>query len=254
MGRASKAAGLLLASALLCAAPLPAMAAQGALAGQAVEAGAPQASVARLEAAAAQGRIATDEADGLLRLLAGLKADGLPVDPFTAKMEEGLAKGVPGPAIVRALERMRGDYVFVRETLTFEGEAPPPQAVDEAGESLRLGLSREDLASLAAGHGPSKADMVARAASIQALLSGIGFPRAEAAGLVRIGLAHATLSPSWVYLSKTVLQARERGVQDGRILESARAALSESGSYNDFLVGIGFTTRDMREKGSSRAK
>ena len=37
-----------------------------------------------------------------------------------------LAKGVPGPAIVRALERMRGDYVFVRETLTFEGEAPPP--------------------------------------------------------------------------------------------------------------------------------
>ena len=27
-----------------------------------------------------------------------------------------------------------------------------------------------------------------------------------------------------------------------------------TGSYNDFLIGIGFTTRDMREKGSSRAK
>lgn len=240
MGRASSLAGLALAATLLAA---PASAA-----------GVPPAVAARVEAAAEQGRLAPGEAESLQRLLAGLQAAGLPTAPFAAKIEEGLAKVVPGPVMVRALERMRGDFVFARETLTFDGVVPPEAALEEAGESLRLGLTREELTALVASRGPSGAEMVARAARVQALLAGIGFPRQAAAELTRTGLAHASLSPSWGYLSKTVLQARERGIPDDRVAEAARSVLAESGSYNDFLTGIGFTTRQTREKAAVPAK
>lgn len=239
MARASSIAGLALAAVLFA---VPAAA------------GAPQAAASRVEAAAEQGRLALGEAEDLLRLLAGLQGAGLPDAPFAAKIEEGLAKGVPGPTIVRALERMRGDFVFAREVLTLHGVVPPEAALEEAGESLRLGLTREELEALASARGPSGAEMVARAARVQALLAGIGFPRQAAAELARTGLAHATLSPSWIYLSKTVLQARERGVPDDRVAEAARSVLAESGSYNDFLTSIGFTTRQTREKTAAPAK
>ncbi|EPR41238.1 hypothetical protein dsx2_0325 [Desulfovibrio sp. X2] len=241
---------LLVAAALLAALCLqpPAARAQGldAAAGQAAEAGVPASAVARVRGAVEAGALGREDGAAVLAELARASGEGLPVAPFAAKVEEGLAKGVSGPAIVRALDAKLADYAFARQALAANGRSPDAEAVAAAGESLRQGLSRDELSALAAVPGNADAAMVARAAHIKALLDEIGFSREASAGLLGEGLARASLAPSWLYLSKVVLKAREKGVSDARLAQAARDALSGTGSFNEFMQDIGFTTRNLR--------
>jgi hypothetical protein len=200
-----------------------------------------------LNKALADGRLTAEDAAAINAEVDKAREEGLPVSPFETKVDEGLAKGVSGPAIVRALGAMRDDYVFAREALTRNGESPAPEDVETAGESLRLGLSRKQLSELAGVQPPAPASMLATAARTWAALNAVKFPAESSAALVRRGLASGNLTPQWAQLFRVVQRARAAGIADRVVAEAAALVMGEGGGPAEVLQQLGFTGRDTRQ-------
>lgn len=201
-----------------------------------------------LDAAVENGRLSRDDARAIAALIEQARAQGLPEGPLAAKVEEGLAKRVPGQAIVRAVDAMRGDYAFSRDALARGGAfAPTPGDVVLAGDSLRLGLSREDLTRLARQAFGASPAMLATAARTQAFLNGIGFPADLSARVLSQGLEAGALTPAWTHLFKAVQRAREAGASDDAVAAAAARTLAEGGGPGEMLHDLGLTSRDMRQ-------
>jgi hypothetical protein len=196
--------------------------------------------------ALAEGRLTAEEAAAIDAKIEDARAEGLPAGHFAAKVDEGLAKRVPGRTILNALEAMLGDYVFARETLSRGGSVPAPEDIAMAGDSLRLGLSRKELVEMAnlTPHAPSA--MLATAARTRAYLNGISFPSALSADVLRQGLAAGTLTPGWTQLFRVVQRARDAGRPDAAVAEAAIRTLVEGGGPDHLLQELGFTGRDIR--------
>jgi len=227
---------ILLASAVFLAASLPWNSATGL---------ARAASVASLEKALDEGRLTREESAAIEATIEQARAQGLPTAPFAAKIDEGLAKRIPGRAILHALEAMRDDYAFSRDTLAQAGGTPSPEDIALAGDSLRLGLSRQELSALAAQKPP--AAMLATAARTLAYLKAVDFPSALANGILRQGLASGSLTPGWTQLFRVVQRAREAGVTDQALAEAATRTLLDGGGPGELLQDLGFTGRDTRQ-------
>lgn len=226
------AAVCLLAACLWCCVPRPALAASAG---------------GGLHKALAAGRLTVEDAAAIEAEVARARAQGLPASPFEVKVDEGLAKGVSGPAIVRALGAMREDYVFARDTLSRGGASPSPADVEAAGESLRLGLSREQLSELAGLEPQAPASMLSTAARTWACLNAVGFPPTSSAALVRQGLAAGNMTPQWVQLFRVVQRARAAGITDRAVAEAAALVMGEGGGPAEVLQQLGFTGRDTRQ-------
>lgn len=200
-----------------------------------------------LDKARAEGRLTAEEATAIESTVEGARSQGLPAGPFAAKVDEGLAKRVPGRGILNALEVMRDDYLFARTTLARDGVDPAPEDVVMAGDSLRLGLTRRELAELANLQPRAAAAMLATAARTRAYLNGISFPPALSADILRQGLATGTLTPGWTQLFRVVQRARDAGRPDAAVAEAAIRTLGEGGGPADLLQELGFTGRDTRQ-------
>jgi len=201
-----------------------------------------------LDAAVENGRLSRDDARAIAALIEQARAQGLPEGPLAAKVEEGLAKRVPGQAIVRAVDAMRDDYAFARDALARGGAfAPTPDDVVLAGDSLRLGLSREELAELAQQAFGASPTMLATAARARAFLNGIGFPSDLSTHILSQGLESGTLTPAWIHLFKAVQRARDTGASDAAVAKAAVRTLAEGGGPGEMLHDLGLTSRDMRQ-------
>ena len=198
-----------------------------------------------LQKARAEGRLSQQECEGIEEIVQKARNEGLPVAPFTAKVEEGLAKRVPGPAIVRALTTMSSDYAFARDALVRTGSAPTPADIAATGDSLRLGLSRTELSALADMQ-PS-APVLATAARTRACLNAVDFPPKLSDDILRRSMAAGTLSPAWTQLFRVVQRARKAGLPDTVVAEAASRIMAEGSGIAALMQELGFTTRDMRQ-------
>jgi len=80
----------------------------------------------------------------------GGQADSLPVRALEAKALEGSAKQIPGPQIVRAVERMAGDMREARLLVMSSGApAPSDELVIAATDARRRGVPANEVATLA---------------------------------------------------------------------------------------------------------
>lgn len=200
-----------------------------------------------LEKAQAEGRLTQEEAEAIKTRIGQARTQGLPSAPFTAKVDEGLAKRIPGRAIIHALDAMRDDYVFAQDALARGGHSPAPEDIALAGDSLRLGLSRPELTELATLEPPAPASMLATAARTRAYLNAIAFPTELSANILRQGLASGALTPGWSQLFRVVQRARGAGMADAAVAEAASRTLAEMGGLNALLQELGFTGRDTRQ-------
>lgn len=199
-----------------------------------------------LDRARAEGRLTAEEASAIESTVEDVRNQGLPAGPFTAKVDEGLAKRVPGRGILNALEVMRDDYLFARTTLARDGIDPAPEDVVMVGDSLRLGLSRRELTEIVALQPRAAAAMLATASRTRAYLNGISFPPALSVDILRQGLAAGSLTPGWTQLFRVVQRARDAGKPDAAVAEAAIRTLGEGGGPGDLLQELGFTGRDTR--------
>ncbi len=199
-----------------------------------------------LEKARVDGLLTREEAVAIERRVEEARSRRLPTDSLAAKVHEGLAKRMPGQAIVRAVDLMCEDYSFARSVLGRAGSSPSLQDVAAVGDSLRLGLTRAELSELA-GYDPAvSAAMLATAATARAYLNSIRFAPSLSSDLLRQGILSASLTPPWARLFRVVQRARAAGLTDAVVADAAARTLAEGGEPSDLLHALGFTGRDMR--------
>jgi len=204
-----------------------------------------------LRQAQEDGRLTPEEAEGIQARIDQTREQGLPQAPFAAKVEEGLAKRVRAQAIIHALDVIRGDYDFARDTLRRSGAEPTPDDIALTGDSLRLGLTRLELTAMADLNPPPP--MLATAARTRAALNAIGFPAPLSGEIMRQGLTLGSLTPGWEQLFRVVQRTREAGIPDVAVADAAARVLADGGSPAELLQELGLTGRDTRhEPGASK--
>ena len=200
-----------------------------------------------LQRAQVEKRLTPEEAAGIETGISEAVGQGLPRGPFAAKVEEGLAKRVPGRAILQALETMRGDYAFARDVLARGGTEPSPDDIAQTGESLRLGLTRQQLTEMAALAPPAPPAMLAIAARTRAGLNAVGFPSPLSEGILRTGLSAGLLTPGWEQLFRVVQRTRASGVPDTDVAAASARVMAGGGGPGEVLQELGLTGRDTRQ-------
>ncbi|GAB6112819.1 hypothetical protein [Desulfomicrobium salsuginis] len=209
---------------------------------------------APLRQAQDDGRLSAGDAQAIEAAIDQARADGLPPAPFIAKAEEGLAKRVAGRAIIQALETMRSDYAFARDALAREGREPSPDDVVMAGDSLRVGLTRQELDEMAALAPPASPAELATAARTRAALNAVAFPARLSDAILRRGLAAGSLSAQWTQLFRVVQRTREAGMADAAVADAAMRTLDDGGGPAELLQELGLTGRDIRRSPGKTAK
>jgi hypothetical protein len=189
--------------------------------------------------------------NGVVRLvdfLQTVQTEGLPIDPFMEKIEEGLAKGVPLDTIAAVLTHKLDDYRFVRGVLTRKtGEQDiRPHDLSRMVGSLDSGIAREELAQFILEASGQDTAMLARATEILALLKQVRFNESLTREILFTGLRHNSLSQSWDYLAGVVATAKKRQISDDEIAQAARQALEANRPLQDFMTSLGFTHRNLR--------
>lgn len=200
-----------------------------------------------LQKAQDEKRLTPEEAAGIESGIHEAGAQELPQAPFEAKVEEGLAKRVPGPAIIQALKTMRGDYAFARDVLARGGTSPSPDDIAQTGESLRLGLTRQQLEEMAEIEPAAPPSMLATAARTRAGLNAVGFPQSLADGILRAGLSSGFLAPGWDQLFRVVQRTRAAGLPDAAVAAAAARIMADGGGPSELLQELGLTGRDTRQ-------
>jgi hypothetical protein len=158
------------------------------------------AAASRLAAQSAAGLLASDPvaADSLRRVLARAEAAGVPMDPLTLKVREGIAKQAPPLRIVDATARLSDRLRIARTALA------PTTASDEiaaGADALHVGVQPLLLQELRRRY-PSASLTIPLAVLTQLVASGVSAARASA--LVRELLERGASAPQLIALSTEV--------------------------------------------------
>lgn len=231
---------------LLWPAPLPAQDAASEAARRAVDCGAPRETVARVLAAMVEGRLSRDHGALLLEPLAQACAEQLPGGPLAEKIDEGLAKSVPAPAVRRVLDRRLEDLRFTRALLLNRGGGnPDPAVVATLAGSLEAGLDRADLEGLLDRHPQAPPDMLGTASLVWAFLREAGLSAPDAAAVADRGLERKTLGPDWLQFPRLAARALGRGQDAQAVRNAALAALDSGGDIRVAAARLKLTARDL---------
>lgn len=157
---------------------------------------------------------------GFIQTLTITRQEGLPLTPFTNKIEEGLAKRIPHAVIQQVLQKKLEDYRFTRSVIqnTFEkrGEkkaALSPDYLQRLSESLACGISKENLRGLIeqAPHSASLS-MLATAVETVASLEQNQFDFMIAQQIALTGLKHDYFVPENRAFARIIIVAKQKGI------------------------------------------
>ncbi len=215
------------------------------------DAGIPDTVLSRILTLSIDHQLSSTDVVALLDILRTVRSKNLPPQPFVSKIEEGLAKKVAVPTIAATLEHKIDDYQFVRTLLSsaaVPGADQPAADLDLAAmvDSLSTGISRKQLTDFIQQAPPAELSMVAIAVENLALLNQIGFPQDLTLQMLYTGLRLKRFSPSWRYLARVIVVARNRGIPDPNIAEATMRAMEEKRDLRDLMTALGFTGRDLR--------
>jgi len=215
------------------------------------DAGVPDTVLSRILTFSIDHQLSSTDVVALLDILRTVRSKNLPPQPFVTKIEEGLAKKVAVPTIAVALEQKIDDYQFVRTLLSSTAVPGADQPVADRHltamvDSLSGGISREQLTDFIQQAPAAEPSMVAIAVENLALLNQIGFPQDLTLQMLYTGLHLKRFSPSWRYLARVIVVARNRGIPDPNIAEATMRAMEEKRDLRDLMTALGFTGRDLR--------
>lgn len=199
----------------------------------------------QVQASVHEGAIKADAATQLLSPLVAACEAQLPLAPFEDKLAEGLAKRVPPPLIIRALDRKLGDYRFALGLLGGPSEELNPELLIVIGEGLSKGVSRDVFEDYMSSYSKEPAGSLLSGAEMTSLLSQADFDYQLTRSMLDAGFESGEISPQWRYFIRIVLVARQRGISDVAIADAAKAVLADGGSLTDVSSRLGFTSRSL---------
>lgn len=202
-------------------------------------------SIDSVRAAVASDRLPESEGKALLTPLLEACTEKLPTAPFEDKLAEGLAKRVPTPLIVRALDQKLDAYRFINTLLVGNFEKVDPELLVVLGEGVSKGAPQSDVAAYVSTFSKEHPTPFLTGAHMVSLLGQAEFNYELTRSMLETAFAMGGPSSEWRYFIRLVLVARKRGLEDKDIASAARKVLGVKGSLNDLSARLGFTSRSL---------
>jgi len=189
----------------------------------------------------------------LIQTLTATQREGIPLIPFTNKIEEGLAKRVPHAAIQQVLEKKLDDYRFTRsaiqETFKKRGEsraAVSPDYLYRLSESLACGISKENLRGLIQQAPPSSSmPMLAMAVETVASLEQNQFNSTIAQQIALTGLKHHYFTPENREFAHIIIVAKQKGIPLQKISSITIDTIQKKRPIQDLASRLEVTAADL---------
>jgi hypothetical protein len=203
----------------------------------------------RLQKAFTAAGISSSETAVLTAVIDDADAKGLPLEPLIEKIEEGIVKGVSTPTIVAAVRRQMEALEYVKTLLpTVNSIAGAQESWIIIADSLGQGLSRDELRNFLAQAPESPVPMLAIAVENLSLLQQIGIEPDDTLAILKTGLGHKSLDPSYRYLAKFFVVAKNQDISVSKIVAETIRALESGENLRQLMQRLGFTGRDMRHR------
>lgn len=194
------------------------------------------------------GSLSPSDGESLLAPLLAACTQELPMAPLEDKLSEGLAKHVPTPLIVRALDQKVSEYCFAQSLLSSNLENVDPQLFVVVGEGLSKGVPHNYFESYVVEFSSQDPEMFLTGAEMTSYLGQAGFDYGLTRTMLLAGFESDALSSQWRYFIRLVLVARQRGLSDEKIGKVAAEVLAENGTLSDVSSKLGFTSRSLTGK------
>jgi hypothetical protein len=187
-----------------------------------------------------------------IKTLTAARQEEIPLEPFSNKIEEGLAKRVPVAVIQQVLTKKIEDYRFtlslLRDLSAKQGKKQtiPPEYLLRFSESLSCGISRENLrALLERGLSSSSLSTLAMAVESFASLEQNKFNPVAARQIAFAGIKEEYFTPERRTFSRILLTAKQKGMEDQKIAAIATETIQRKGSLQDLASRLGVKGEDL---------
>ncbi len=217
------------------------------------KAGVPDETVSRLLSLGYDNGVEASSMAGLVSIVGEVKKDGLPLEPFVDKIDEGLAKHVPAASIEQVLNQKKQDYLFTRsltaEYLKKHGRKDQIESKDLVGiaESLYSGLSREEVARTMEQAPAVSPTTLRRAIHIQASLKQLGFDRNLSDEIVSTGFKLNFFSRQQRGFARAIVAGKRKGLSDQEIAKAALSTIRSGGTVAGFCSLIDVPNSDVAQ-------
>jgi hypothetical protein len=189
-----------------------------------------------------------------IQTLTEVRREEFPVEPFTNKIEEGLAKRVPVSVIQQVLSKKLEDYRFtlslIKDNSKKQGKRQtiPPEYLLRFSESLSCGISRENLRLLLeSAFFSSPLPTLAMAIEMLASLEQNQVNPATAQQIVIAGLKENYFTPDKRDFSRIIVIAKQKGVSEQTIANVAIDTIQNKGTIQDIASRLGITAADLSQ-------
>jgi len=189
-----------------------------------------------------------------IQIMTEAQREEVPVEPFSNKIEEGLAKRVPAAVIQQVLTKKLDDYRFtlslLRDLSKKQGkqQTVPPEYLLRFSESLSCGVSRENLRTLLEyAFSSSSMSTSAMAVEIFASLEQNQFNPVKAQQIALAGIKENYFTPEKRNFPRIILIAKQKGVSEQKIVSVVTDTIQSKGTVQDMASRLGVTAEDLSQ-------
>ena len=189
-----------------------------------------------------------------IQMMTEAQREEVPVEPFSNKIEEGLAKRVPVAVIQQVLTKKLDDYRFtlslLRNISKKQGkkQTVPSEYLLRFSESLSCGISRENLRILLEdAFSSSSLSTLAMGVEIFASLEQNQFNPVKAQQIALAGIKENYFTPEKRNFPRIILIAKQKGVSEQKIASIAIDTIQSKGTVQDMASRLGVTAEDLSQ-------
>jgi hypothetical protein len=189
-----------------------------------------------------------------IQIMTEAQREEIPVEAFSNKIEEGLAKRVPAAVIQQVLTKKLDDYRFTRSLLRDiskkqgKQQTVPPEYFLRFSESLSCGVSRENLRTfLEYAFSSSSMSTSAMAVEIFASLEQNQFNPVKAQQIALAGIKENYFTPEKRIFPRIILIAKQKGVSEQKIVSVVIDTIQSKGTVQDMASRLGVTAEDLSQ-------
>jgi hypothetical protein len=189
---------------------------------------------------AAQAALSAGDTNRLLDPMAKVAEEGLPTEPFTDKIMEGLAKNVPPNLIVSVLDKKLAAYRAAKEVLGNETQngAESKGALVSVALAMERGVSKGAVGRLAETAGGGDPNVLTHSAQALADLESMGFQEAEGLRIVEAGIRAGYLKTGHTAFVEVAAKGTQEGRTPSEIADSMEWGLKRGRPLSDISTDL----------------
>jgi hypothetical protein len=189
---------------------------------------------------AAEAALSAEDTTRLLEPVTKVAEEGMPTGPFTDKVMEGLAKGVPPNLIVSVLDKKLAVYRAAKELVgnDMQKGTESQGALVSVALAMERGVSTAAVGRLAKTVAGGDPNVMTHSAQALADLTAMGFPEAEGLRIVEAGVRAGYLKNGHTAFVEVAAKGSQAGKSPSEIAESMEWGLKRGRPLSDISMDL----------------